>query len=162
MTISLGPSASTGTLEANQVKSDSLSVNGVDIDALIAQKIYAAFNVTPEIGLPATTACTTTRLEKGIYQVVFDDSWPAQFPNTDYSVLLTERIVGLGDIPAPSKRGLFWSAKTNTSFKVFCVEEEDSVDGDANTAVDPGRCDFACIRGAVVFAEGSFNFYGSL
>ena len=162
MTISLGPSASTGTLEANQVKSDSLSVNGVDIDVLIAQKIYAAFNVTPEIGLPATTACTTTRLEKGVYQIVFADSWPAQFSDTDYSILLTERSVNLGTIPAPSKRGVYWSAKTNTGFKVYSVEEEDSFDGEANTAIDPGRCDFVCIRRAVVFAEGSFNFYGSL
>ena len=157
MTISLGPSASAGELSTDQ-----LYVNGIEIHTLIAQKMYAAFNVTPEIGLPATTECTTTRLEKGIYEVVFDDSWPAQFPDTDYSVLLTERTAGLGVIPAPSKRGVYWAAKTNTSFKVFCVEQEDSVDGESNTAVDPGRCDFVCVRGAVVFAEGSFNFYGSL
>ena len=101
MTLSLGPSASTGTLQANEVKSGSLSVNGVDIDAYITQRIYTAFNVTPEIGLPATTACTTTRLAQGVYQITFDDTWPAQFADNDYSILLTERSVNLGTIPAP-------------------------------------------------------------
>ena len=161
MTLSLGPSASTGTLQADEVKSGSLSVNGVDIDALIAQRIYAAFNVTPEIGLPSTTSCTTTRLSPGVYQITFDDTWPAQFEDIDYSILLTERSVNLGTIPAPSKRGVYWSAKTSTNFRVLTVEQEDSVGGETNTALDPGRCDFLCVRGSVVFAEGSFNAFGS-
>ena len=57
MTLSLGPSASTGTLGASQVKTDSLSVSGVDIENLITQTLYAALGVP---NLPATTSCTTT------------------------------------------------------------------------------------------------------
>ena len=119
MTISLGPSASTRTLQADEVKAGSLSVNGVDIDAYITQRIYNAFNVSNEIGLPSTTSCTTTRLSPGVYQITFDDTWPAQFEDIDYSILLTERSVNLGTISAPSKRGVYWSAKTSTKFGIL-------------------------------------------
>ena len=156
MTLSLGPSASTGTLGASQVKTDSLSVSGVDIENLITQTLYAAFGVP---NLPATTSCTTTRLERGIYQVAFDSTWLSQFSNPAYSILLNERSVNLGVIPAPSKRGVYWKDKTASNFKVVCSEEEDSFEGTENTLRDPGQIDFACIRGGVVFAQGNFNFY---
>ena len=119
--------------------------------------------MTNQIGLPTSTECTITRESVGVYLVQFNDSWNTQFLDIEYSILLQDRSVELGSIPKPSRRGEYWTHKTKSSFRAVCVEQEDSFPtdgtGEEDTPRDPGRLDFVCIRGAVVFAQGSFNAF---
>ena len=159
MTISLGPSASTGTLEANQVKvGGTLSVNGVDIDALIAQRIYTLFNVPSEIGLPSSTDYEVVRNSIGHYTVTFSDTvWNNSFSVADYSVCASQRGRSIGSVSSPARTDLFVKNKTNLRFDVELVERESSIDGDSDTHRDAAVIDFACFRGMVVFCQGSFR-----
>ena len=159
MTISLGPSASTGTLEANQVKvGGTLSVNGVDIDALIAQRIYTLFNVPSEIGLPSSTDYEVVRNSIGHYTVTFSDTvWNNSFSVADYSVCASQRGRSFGTISSPARTDLFVKNKTNQRFDFELVEREPGVDGTQDTARDAAVIDFCCQRGMVCFCQGSFR-----
>ena len=162
MTISLGPSASTGTLEANQVKTDTLFVNGTEldakIDALITQRIHTAFNVSDEIGLPSSTDYEVQRNSIGDYTIIFADTWnDDNFETANYSVSVSQRGRSIGSIASPSRMDLYVKNKSNTQFDIENVERESSIDGDSDTHRDVAVIDFICVRGMVAFCQGSFR-----
>ena len=158
MTISLGPSASTGSLQADEVK-----VNGIDINTLISERIYSLFRVTPGIGLPSSTDFTVTRSDAGLYEIEFVDSWNSQFADVGYSITLSSKSLRKGnlvDVPGHNMV-LNWFDKTNEGFKISAVEHETAINGDVDTNVDLGVIDLQCARGMVVFCAGSFIAFGS-
>ncbi len=155
-----------GGIYKDSVATENEFIKKSDIDALIAQRLNAAFMVSNQTGLPLSTECTVTRESAGVYLVQFVDSWNTQFLDHHYSILLQDRSVELGSgIPKPSRRAQYWTNKSNTQFRIICTEEEDGFPTDGtgaeDTPRDPGRLDFVCIRGAVVFAQGSFNAFSS-
>ena len=158
MTLSLGPSVSTRTLQADEVKAGSLSVNGVDIDALIAQRIYALFGIQ---NLPSSTDFAVTRSAAGLYEIVFADSWNSQFDDLGYSITLSSKSLKKGDpVDVPGHDlVLNWYEKTNEGFSISAVEQEDGVNGNTDTNVDVSVIDFQATRGMVVFCSGSFNAF---
>ena len=115
-----------GGLYKDSVATDNELIKKSDVDALITQRLNSAFLVTGQIGLPSSTECTVTRDSVGVYLVVFNDTWNAQFSNVHYTILLQDRSVELGSIPKPSRRGQYWTNKTNSQFRIVCVEQEDS------------------------------------
>ena len=156
MTLSLGPSASTGELQANEVKvGGTLSVNGVDIDGLIAQRIYDLFNVP---SLPSSTDYGVVRNSIGHYVITFTDSWnDDNFETVNYSVSVSQRGRAIESIASPSRMDIYVKNKTNLKFHIENVEREPSIDGDTDTPRDAAVIDFICVRNSLVFCQGSFR-----
>ena len=146
-----------GGLYKDSVAAENEFIKRSEINDLITQRLNSAFLVSNQIGLPSTTECTVTRESTGNYKVQFNDTWNAQFNDKFYSVILTQNSRTLPNRPAPAKLAHFFTSKTNTRFEILVVEQEDTVNGTIDSPFDPGRLDFACIRGAVVFAQGSFT-----
>ena len=144
-------------LYKDSIASENEFIKKSDIDALITQRLNAAFHFTNQMGLPSSTDYNVTYVSAGDFKVEFADPWNASFADRSYSVVLTQKSWRSTQPHQPSMDlALHWYDKQPSYFRITHSEQEDNLNGTTDAPLDTSIIDFACFRQGFCFCSGSF------